>query len=130
MERFAEPCHACLPTLLLLHRTRVGLAMLILQGLGLLLFLITAAILVASFVRSDLVKRVLLGPRPADKFAAVITQVMAKVRVCCKCSASSALLPSWGLPVHCAASSMMALQCSYVLQQQVLAFKPAEQGLS
>ena len=59
----------------------MGLAMLILQGLGLLMFLVTAAILVWSFMQGDLVKHyVLRQVPPADKFALVVTKVMAQVR--------------------------------------------------
>ena len=54
--------------------------MLILQGLGLLLFLITALILVVTYIRSERVMRFFFGARPADKFALAVQQVMAKVR--------------------------------------------------
>ena len=53
--------------------------MLILQGIGLLLFLVAALILAATFVRGNSIRRLLFGKLPADKFAEVVHRAMAKV---------------------------------------------------
>ena len=66
--------------------------MLILQGVGLLLYLVAALILAAAFFRGNFVRRLLFGKLPSDKFADVVHQVMAKVQTplrqhfgCCCC---------------------------------------------
>ena len=53
--------------------------MLVLQGLGLLLFLVAALILAATFIRGSFLRRLLFGKLPADKFADAVHQVMRKV---------------------------------------------------
>ena len=47
----------------------VGVAMLILQGVGLLLFMVAALILAAAFFRGNFVRRLLFGKLPSDKLA-------------------------------------------------------------
>ena len=97
--------------MVVLCSTRVGLAMLILQGVGLLLFLITAIILLASFLKSEQVMRFFFGARPADKFALAVQQVMAKVRLAVACVSHVWLSASSGAELAAAvaiASSFLA----------------------
>ena len=61
-----------------MHRARVGVAMLVLQGISFVLFLLGAVLLINDAV-SSLPLWHKLFPRPDDKFADAVHQVMIQV---------------------------------------------------